>query len=107
MIKKLLGSLAMILLFFGCGGGDGIDYGDLDSGSGGLIGNDTYVVLSDVCSEDPNQLTTIVITCRLLEGLDYKNNPPEVCDKITIFDKNGGAHTGLYHSFHKGDGCNL
>ena len=106
MIKKLLGALTILILLFGCGGEGGIDYGDLESGGGSLIDFSDFdpiinsVNISNMCDEesDEYEVRSIYLLCDPFKELDYINNPPEICEEITIVDGNNTTQTGLYVS---------
>ena len=92
MIKKLLGSLAMILLFSGCGeeGINGLSYPK--------AGYFSFVSISNICDKESSDYVTqhIELLCDAFNELDYIKNPPEICEEITFLGYDGKTHTGLF-----------
>ena len=103
MIKKLLGSLAIILLFSGCVG-DGTD------GLPKVIAPPNYarVFLSKTCDEPiQNNEFYIDVDCEVFEQLDYINNPPEKCEEVTVTSVEGIIYTELFTRARSCDGTEI
>jgi len=101
MIKILLRSLVIILLFSGCGGGgnDGFLYPK--------IGSFSLVEISNICDKESSDYVTqnFELLCDAFNELDYIENPPEICEEITLTDRFGNSHTGLFVYAQKDQGC--
>ena len=93
MIKKLLGSIAILLLFSGCGDGtDGL--------RDGMIRPEvlSQIEISNICDNESSEYKTesFEMTCGAFKKLDYIKNPPEICEEITFLGYDGKTHTGLF-----------
>ena len=101
MIKKLLGALTIILLFSGCGeeGINGLPYPK--------TGYFSFVEISNICDKESSDyvVQNIEFLCEAFNELDYIKNPPEICEEITLTDRFGNSHTGLFVYVQIDQGC--
>jgi len=114
MIKNLLVLLVFTIVLNSCGDcPDDCCIGDpcfvnLDSpGTGDTNSTFNTVTISNICEVAHSDLIyrEAWFNCEDFKKLDYINNPPQVCEEITLTDSNGESYTGLFVSIRQDPDC--